>query len=131
MPLELNRPVLDWRLSELDFDTMRKSVIELGMRLAEQGIARIRVRDWLLADVPEVPGTAEEEVGGWHHMCTTRMSDDPRQGVVDYHCRVHGISNLFVGGSSSFATAGHANPTYTIVQLALRLGDHLVERLKA
>jgi choline dehydrogenase-like flavoprotein len=58
-------------------------------------------------------------------MGTTRMSDDPKTGVVDRDCRVHSLANLYIGGSSVFATAGHANPTYTIVQLALRLGDHL------
>ena len=49
----------------------------------------------------------------------------PQDGVVDADCRVHGITNLYIGGSSVFATTGHCNPTYTIVQLALRLGDHL------
>ena len=63
-------------------------------------------------------------------MCATRMSADPREGVVDADCKVHGVSNLYIGGSSVFATAGYANPTYTIVQLALRLGDHLGGVLK-
>jgi choline dehydrogenase-like flavoprotein len=58
-------------------------------------------------------------------MCTTRMSADPAKGVVDADCRVHGIANLYVGGSSVFASTGFENPTYTIVQLALRLGDQL------
>ena len=64
-------------------------------------------------------------------MCTTRMAADPRHGVVDRDCRVHDLDNLYIGGSSVFATAGYANPTYTIVQLALRLGDHLAGRLRA
>ena len=64
-------------------------------------------------------------------MCTTRMSDDPATGVVDRNCRVHGIANLYIGGSSVFATPGFQNPTYTIVQLALRLGDHLAETMPA
>jgi choline dehydrogenase-like flavoprotein len=53
------------------------------------------------------------------------MSDNPREGVVDRNCRVHDIDNLYIGGCSTFATGGHANPTYTITQLALRLADHL------
>lgn len=61
----------------------------------------------------------------WHHMGTTRMSDDPTQGVVDADCRVHGVSNLFVAGSSVFPTGGTASPTLTIVALALRLADHI------
>ena len=61
----------------------------------------------------------------WHHTGTTRMHDDPAQGVVDADCRVHGVSNLFVAGSSVFPTGGTAAPTLTIVALALRLADHI------
>jgi choline dehydrogenase-like flavoprotein len=61
----------------------------------------------------------------WHHMGTTRMHDDPFQGVVDSDCRVHGVSNLFVAGSSVFPTGGNSAPTLTIVALALRLADHI------
>jgi choline dehydrogenase-like flavoprotein len=53
------------------------------------------------------------------------MADDPRRGVVDRHCRVHGLANLYVAGSSVFPTGGSANPTLTIVALALRLAEHL------
>jgi len=60
-----------------------------------------------------------------HHMGTTRMSTDPRQGVVDVNCRVHGVQNIYVAGSSVFPSAGHANPTLTIVALALRLAKRL------
>ena len=63
--------------------------------------------------------------GGRHHMGTTRMHVDPKRGVVDANCRVHGTANLFVAGSSVFPSSGHANPTLTIVALALRLADHL------
>jgi choline dehydrogenase-like flavoprotein len=58
-------------------------------------------------------------------MGTTRMHIDPQQGVVDENCRVHGISNLFIAGSSVFPTGGYANPTLTIIALAIRLADHL------
>jgi choline dehydrogenase-like flavoprotein len=63
--------------------------------------------------------------GGWHHMGTTRMSNDPKQGVVDSNCKVHGISNLYMAGSSCFTTAGAPNPTLTLVALTLRLSDHV------
>jgi len=62
---------------------------------------------------------------GSHHMGATRMHDDPRRGVVDRDCRVHGVSNLYVAGSSVFPTAGSTNPTLTIIALAIRLADHL------
>ena len=63
--------------------------------------------------------------GGKHPTGTTRMDADPRRGVVDEHCRVHSLSNLHVAGSSVFPTAGWANPTLTIVALAIRLADRL------
>lgn len=57
--------------------------------------------------------------GGWHHMGTTRMSDDPRKGVVDANWKVHGIDNLFIA----------PNPTFTLTALTLRLSDHLKENI--
>jgi choline dehydrogenase-like flavoprotein len=58
-------------------------------------------------------------------MGTTRMHRDPRHGVVDANARLHGVANLFVTGSSVFPSGGYANPTLTVVALAIRLGDHL------
>jgi len=63
-----------------------------------------------------------------HHIGTTRMSESPRTGVVDFNCRVHGTSNLYVGGSSVYPTSSHANPTLLAVMLALRLAEHLVKK---
>ena len=72
-----------------------------------------------------IASEAPEMEISWHHIGTTRMAASPREGVVDGNCRVHGTANLYVAGSSVFPTAGTANPTLTIVALALRLGDHL------
>jgi choline dehydrogenase-like flavoprotein len=58
-------------------------------------------------------------------MGTTRMGATPRTGVVDPDCRVFGVRNLYIAGSAVFPSAGHANPTLTIVALALRLAEHL------
>ncbi len=63
-----------------------------------------------------------------HHMGTTRMAADPSQGVVNRDCRVHGVANLFVASSSVFPTSSQANPTLTIVALAIRLADHFKAR---
>jgi choline dehydrogenase-like flavoprotein len=57
------------------------------------------------------------------------MADELRRGVVDKNCRIHGIDNLYVAGGSVFPTAGPTNPTYTIVALAIRLSDHLLEQV--
>jgi choline dehydrogenase-like flavoprotein len=126
----LRRIRFDWRLTDLDYHTMQAGVLGLGAYFAENDIGRIRIRDWLLGDDPRLPGGVDivhggEWNGGYHQMCTTRMADDPREGVVDRNCRVHGTTNLYIGGSSVFGTPGAVPPTFTIVQLALRLGDHL------
>jgi choline dehydrogenase-like flavoprotein len=63
-------------------------------------------------------------------MGTTRMSADPAEGVVTADCNVFGYDNLYVAGSSVFCTSGWANPTLTLAALALRLADHLDDRLK-
>ncbi len=60
-----------------------------------------------------------------HHMGVTRMGVDPKCSVVDSDCKVHGIDNLFIAGSSVFPTGGSVNPTATIAALAVRLADHL------
>jgi choline dehydrogenase-like flavoprotein len=53
------------------------------------------------------------------------MHADPARGVTDAHCRVHSVRNLYISGGSLFPTGGHANPTLTVVALAIRLADHL------
>ena len=63
------------------------------------------------------------------HMGTTRMHENPRLGVVDASCRVHGLGNLYVAGASVYPTGGAANPTLTLVAVSLRLSDHLKRTL--
>ena len=81
-------------------------------------------RVWLPAP-SEVDEWEKRIVGGPHHMGTTKMSATPQTGVVDPDCRVHGLGNLYVAGSSVFPTSGYANPTLTLIALAYRLADHL------
>lgn len=63
-----------------------------------------------------------------HHMGTTRMGKDPQTSVVDADCRIHGVDNVYVAGSSVFPTSGVVNPTMTIVALSIKLADHLKAR---
>jgi choline dehydrogenase-like flavoprotein len=58
-------------------------------------------------------------------MGTTRMHDSPKHGVVDRNCLVHGMSNLYIAGSSVFPTAAANFPTMTITALTLRLSKHI------
>lgn len=126
--LGIPRVELHWRYSDLERRTAKQTALLFGDWLASRGFGRVRLEPWL-ADDADFPGD-DERIGN-HHMGGTRMSADPRQGVVDGDCRVHGIGNLYVCGSSVFPSAGHANPTLTIVQLALRLAGHLGGRIDA
>lgn len=121
----LRRVSLDWQLQAVDKWTMKAAVLKLGEEFARKDIGRVRLVDWLTDDDAPIPGLEGEEVGGRHHIGTTRMADSPDMGVVDKNLKVFGIDNLYLCGSSVFPTAGQANPTFSIVQLALRLADHL------
>lgn len=121
-----NRVQLDWRMLPID----RRTVLR-GEEIVEEELKRLGIGR--LAPVParereEWPANLE---GGWHQMGTTRMDADPRRGVVDADCRMHGMSNLFVAGSSVFPTGGAAPPTLTIVALAVRLAERLKKSLGA
>lgn len=114
------RPRVHWRLDDGELDAMRRALLRFDAAFRRSGVGHIESR---LADDPAAWTAALE--GGRHHMGTTRMHADPRQGVVDENCRVHGMRNLYVVGSSVFPSGGFANPTLTIVALAVRLADRL------
>ena len=69
-------------------------------------------------------------IAGVGHQCgTCRFGTDPRTSVLDVHCRAHDIDNLYVVDGSFFCSSGAVNPSLTIAANALRVGDHLVERM--
>jgi choline dehydrogenase-like flavoprotein len=109
---------LNWRLNDMDLKSAIRSQEILDQELGRADLGRLYIE---LND--ETP--PHRITGGWHHMGTTRMHNDPKKGVVDPNCQVHGISNLFISGPSVFPTSGYANPSLTIVALALRLADHI------
>jgi len=119
----LRRIQLNWQLCDRDLKTIRVLSINSAQEMARLNRARVQLAPFILDTNLEIPAT-----GFGHHMGTTRMSADPRHGVVDENCRVHGIQNLFLAGSSVFPKCGGRNPTLTIVLLALRLGDFLSSR---
>jgi choline dehydrogenase-like flavoprotein len=117
--LGLPRLKLDMRIADSDFALYRQTLSELGRQLlaSKAGMLRINCHhreDWL-----------KNMDWGHHHLGTTRMSDDPKQGVVNGDGLVHGIANLYVAGSSLFPTYSASNPTLNLIALTLRLGDHL------
>lgn len=121
--LGLNKAQLNWQLSELDKRSMIRALEILGAEVGAAGIGRLQII------LPEGDTWPETLRGGWHLMGTTRMSDNPRKGVVDRNCQVHGVHNLFIAGCSVFPTAGSGTPTLTLVGLAMRLADHLKARM--
>lgn len=118
----MRRVRLDWRMADRDLRTITATAEALGAELARTATGRFRSR----VD-PEDPWSGT--VGGNHHIGTTRMASAPSAGVVDPDCRLFGVENLYLGGSSVFPTSGYANPTFTIVALTLRLAEHLDRRL--
>ncbi|MEQ8268760.1 MAG: GMC family oxidoreductase [Parvibaculum sp.] len=117
--LGLNRTKLSWRLKKTDADSLRGNLEAVARAFGGWGEGRVRIL------FPERDEWTEAEGWGNHHLGTTRMAEDPKKGVVDAACRVHGITNLYVAGSSLYPTGGTVNPTLTLVALALRLSDHL------
>ena len=131
--LGLPYPELDWRLSSQDRDTVTALADTLQSEFERLGMGVLRKSGWLEEPALEWPvdlSVGNHPIGGYHHIGTTRMSADPRTGVVNADSRVHNYSNLYVAGSSVFPTSGWANPTLTIIALSLRLADHLHVRLR-
>jgi choline dehydrogenase-like flavoprotein len=117
---------IDWRAQEIDFSTVWQTVREIKRAMESSGCGTVEIDEEEFDD--EVRHRTVP-VGG-HHIGTARMSDDPRQGVVNAHGLVHGVSNLYVAGSAIFPTSGQANPTLTIVALSLRMAEHLAGCLR-
>lgn len=115
----LGLPVLrlDWRIQPAVTRAMEELCRLLGEALARSGLGRL---------LPEAGEPRFTDAS--HHMGTTRMGVDPRTSVVDAQGRVHGVDNLWIAGSSLFPSGGHANPTLTIVALALRQARHIAAR---
>ncbi len=110
----LNQLKVDWHCSELDISSIQKSVQILNYALDNCGVGKV-------VSVPKIGSVPQ----GGHHLGTTRMSSTPENGVVDENCKVHDLNNLYVASSSVFVTSSYANPTLTVVALAIRLADHI------
>lgn len=123
--LGLNTTCVDWRLTAQDRENYLRTHDLIRSALTERGLIEPGV------DPQDAEQGWEERLSWcWHHMGTTRMHEDPRQGVVDPQCKVHGIHNLYIGGSSVFPTMGSDHPTINLVALALRLSDEVAMRLR-
>lgn len=116
--LGLRKVQLHWRWREIDIHNIKRAQNIFAEEIARAGLGQLQIE--LDGETPQLLSPSTH-----HHMGTTRIHTDPKQGVVDENCQVHGVSNLFIAGSSVFPTSGYANPTLTIVALAVRLADQV------
>ncbi|MGB8700050.1 MAG: GMC oxidoreductase, partial [Thermosynechococcaceae cyanobacterium] len=100
-------------------DSVERSLQHFSDILSNRGMGQLQF------DSERLKHLAPYNKMGFHHMGTTRMHPNPHFGVVDANSKVHQVHNLFIAGSSVFPTGGAANPTFTIVALAMRLADHI------
>ncbi len=119
--LGARKMLVDWRWHDDDVAATMRAQEVFAAELDRAGLGRFEI-------AREESRPVEITSSTCHYMGTTRMSTDPRHGVVDVDCRVHGIDNLYVASSSVFPTGGFANPTLTIVALAIRLADTVKAR---
>ena len=113
---------LHWNISDDVFITLKKSLEKLGEETINLNIGRIGIDKYVYEKSFK---ESNDIFGNHHHMGGTIMSSNVRKGVVDKNLKVENTNNLYVLGSSVFSSGGHFNPTFTIVQLALRLANHL------
>jgi choline dehydrogenase-like flavoprotein/predicted dehydrogenase len=111
---------IDWKKSELEQRTIAAIAKCICSEFSRIGLAAPRIESWLAAG-----GWTEHCIEKAHPTGSTRMSLNPKDGVVDVNCQVHNVDGLFIAGSSVFPTSGAANPTLMIVAMALRLADWL------
>ena len=113
--------VIDWRASALDVDSVRRAygVLQRALAATGAGVLTLEAPDAMAAAIRR-----DGAVGG-HHLGTARMAERPERGVVDAQGRLFGVHNGFVASGAALPTSSQANPTFTIVALAIRLADHL------
>lgn len=122
-PLGQKKLEVDWRFTDHDRRSMEKTLELLTRRFAESGLGTF--------DFGNDPPNLETMTDAAHQMGTTRMADRPEAGVVDPNCRVFGTDNLYVASSAVFPTGPSYSPTFTILAIARRLGQHLLQKTPA
>ncbi|MDB5323482.1 MAG: Choline dehydrogenase-like flavoprotein [Phycisphaerales bacterium] len=121
--LGIRKSCINWRMTDLTLKTIAVYTRAMAQEFERLGLGTLNPEPWLNGG-SDWRGAIGDQ---YHHMGTARMSESPERGVVDPHCRVHGIDNLYLAGSAVFPTSGQAGPTLTIIALAMRLADDLRE----
>ncbi|MDC3295029.1 GMC family oxidoreductase [bacterium] len=120
------RTKLTYKYNQDDKRTARICMEKLGAFFLSEDIGRIGVLPYLYDYSNEIPHKHNFYYG--HHMGGTQMGTSEINGVVDRNLKVFNTRNVWVAGSSVFTSAGHANPTLSIVQFSLRLSDYLSKK---
>jgi len=120
----LYRLAIDFRFAVADVEPIIRTHACFADWLSATGLGTLH---WSVPPEEQVAHIMSQSRDGRHQIGTTRMGHTEKTGVVDRDCRVFGVDNLFVAGTSIFSTSGHANPTLTAVVLAMRLAHKLTE----
>jgi choline dehydrogenase-like flavoprotein len=125
----LGMPTLEihWQKKDSEYKAAKTAAYEFAKFFALNNLGRVKLSDWLINE-KDPPVDGQEHLYG-HHLGGTRMSTSPSRGIVDENCKLFDQVNMYVVGGSVFPRGGHANPTLTIVQLSLRLADHLIGKI--
>ena len=118
--LGVRKVPFNWELASRDLDSMYRSFTIVAQELGRLKLGRLRID--LDQETQQLP---DNVYGSFHHMGTTRMHNNSTHGGVDENCKVHGLTNLYVAGSSVFPAAGNANPTLKILRFTLSLPTEL------
>ena len=139
-PTENNKIILDeekdksgipmvkllYKKSHYSLQTAKLFLEEFGNLCLKDDLGRIAIKDSIYnLEGFKILGAS------CHHMGGTRMGIDKYKSVVNADLKVHNINNLYVSGSSNFVTGGYTNPTFTIIQFAIRLAEKINERLRS
>jgi len=118
----LPRVNLNWKKNRQDLKTLRVTAEEFAKDFAKNNYGRIAIQNWLYSE-----NFTENEnfLAGNHHMGGCRMSSNSKNGLVDNNLELHDFKNVYICGSSVFPSAGHSNPTLTIIQLSLKLASKI------
>ncbi len=122
------RAQLDWRVSPLEWRTIRYFTEQVQRTFAGNGMAHIEPNPRLALEDGFRDITFDDS---HHHMGGARMAVSSGEGVVDPDLQLHGVSNAYLCSASVFSTSGFSNPTHTLIALAIRLADRLKEAAHA
>jgi choline dehydrogenase-like flavoprotein len=124
--LGLFRATLNWRVSDLELDTMGRFTEIVRKAFGDLDLAIVEPDRDLLEDAASFRPKCDDSN---HHMGGVRMSTSAIDGLVDPMLRLHGTRNAYVCSSAVFPTSGFSNPTHTLLALAIRLADNLAAKV--